>query len=149
MLGHCTKRNVDLVLVWRLDPAFRSVLDAARTLERLRAWGVGLRSDQEPWLDTTSHFGEARYYITVACAQLERRILRESVKVGMDRARRQGVDVGRPPVTARAGFADRWAAVEPEIRAGRLSKGQAARQLGVGFATVLRLLPPDKGGAAS
>jgi len=52
--------------VWRLDRVFRSVLDAAQTLERLRAWRIGLRSYQEPWLDTTSPFEEALNYITVA-----------------------------------------------------------------------------------
>ena len=33
--------------------------------------GVGPRSYNEPWLDTTSPFGEALYYITVAYARLE------------------------------------------------------------------------------
>ncbi|MFQ5968653.1 MAG: recombinase family protein, partial [Acidimicrobiia bacterium] len=86
LLDEAGKRQFDLVVVWRMDRAFRSVLDAATTLERLRAWGVGLRSYSEPWLDTTSPFGEALYYITVAYAQLERGILRERVKAGMDRA---------------------------------------------------------------
>jgi DNA invertase Pin-like site-specific DNA recombinase len=53
LLNNASKRRFDLVLVWRLDRAFRSVLDAATTLERLRTWGVGLRSYSEPWLDTT------------------------------------------------------------------------------------------------
>ena len=90
LLDDCAKRKVDPVLVWRLDRAFRSVLDAAQTLERLRTWGAGLRSYQEPWLDITSPFGEAQYYITVAHAQLERGILRESVVADMARARRRG-----------------------------------------------------------
>ena len=149
LLDDCAKRKVDLVLVWRLDRAFRSVLDAAQTLERLRAWGVGLRSYQEPWLDTTSPFGEALYYITVAHAQLERGILRERVKAGMDRAKREGKRVGRPPVTARPGFAEKWAAVEPAIRAGHLSKSHAARQLRIGVATVLRLLEAGREGSRS
>ena len=72
VLDDASKRRFDLLLVWRMDRAFRSVLDAANTLERLRTWGVGLRSYSEPWLDTTSPFGEALYYITVAYAQLER-----------------------------------------------------------------------------
>ncbi len=72
LLEDASKRRFDLLLVWKMDRAFRSVLDAANTLERLRAWGVGLRSYSEPWLDTTSTFGEALYYITVAYAQLER-----------------------------------------------------------------------------
>ena len=49
-----SKKRFALLLVWRTDRAFRSVLDAAATLERLQTWGVGLRSYSEPWLDTTS-----------------------------------------------------------------------------------------------
>lgn len=52
---------------WHLcDRLARSVLDAAQTLERLRAWGVGLRSYCEPYLDTTGPFGEALFHITMA-----------------------------------------------------------------------------------
>ena len=140
LLDDAAKRKVDLLLVWRMDRAFRSVLDAAQTLERFRAWGVGLRSYQEPWLDTTSPFGEALYYITVAYAQLDRGILAERTKAGMDRARRQGKHVGRPPVTARPGFRDNWPRVREEVLAGRLSRTQAAKSLKVGYATLLRLL---------
>jgi len=140
LLDDASKRKLDLVLVWRIDRAFRSVLDAAQTLERFRAWGVGLRSYQEPWLDTTSPFGEALYYITVAYAQLERGILAERTKAGMDRARRQGKHIGRPPVTARPGFDDNWPKVREDVLAGRISRTQAARRLKIGYATLLRLL---------
>jgi DNA invertase Pin-like site-specific DNA recombinase len=109
LLEDASKHRFDPLLVWRMDRAFRSVLDAT-TLERLRSWGVGLRSYSEPWLDTTSPFGEALYYITVAYAQLERGILRERVKAGMDRARRQGRKIGRPKVTDRKGFSARFGA---------------------------------------
>ena len=71
LLEEASKHRFDLLLVWRMDRAFRSVLDASTTLERLKTWGVGLRSNVEPWLDTTSPFGEALYYITVAYAQME------------------------------------------------------------------------------
>jgi DNA invertase Pin-like site-specific DNA recombinase len=85
LLKQASRRTVDLVLVWRIDRAFRSVHEAANTLERLRGWNVGLRSYSEPWLDTTSPFGEALYYITVAYAQLERGIISERVRASMDR----------------------------------------------------------------
>jgi DNA invertase Pin-like site-specific DNA recombinase len=101
LLEDASKRRFDLLLVWRMDRAFRSVLDAATTLERLRTWGIGLRSYSEPWLDTTSPFGEALYYITVAYAQLERGILRERVKAGMERARAQGLQFARPSAARR------------------------------------------------
>ncbi len=122
LLDEAARRHADLVLVWRIDRAFRSVLDAATTLERLRAWGVGLRSYAEPWLDTTSPFGEALYYITAAYAELERGILRERVRAGMERARRQGKHVGRPAVLNR-----NLETLIPALRAGTLSRRQAAR----------------------
>ncbi len=131
---------MDIVLVWRIDRAFRSVLDAATTLERLRAWGVGLRSYTEPWLDTTSPFGEALYYITAAYAQLERGILAERVRAGMERARRQGRRLGRPGGTRQEGFSERWRELAPRIHARAISRRRAARLLGVSRATVDRLL---------
>ncbi len=140
LLDNAARRRFDLVLVWKMDRAFRSVLDAATTLERLRAWGVGLRSYTEPWLDTTSPFGEALYYITVAYAQLERGILRERVKAGMERARKQGHRIGRPRVTDKKGFKARFGAILERLGDGSLSRRQAARELGIGYATLKRLL---------
>ena len=140
LLEDASKRRLDLLLVWRMDRAFRSVLDAATTLERLRTWGVGLRSYSEPWLDTTSPFGEALYYITIAYAQLERGILRERVKAGMDRARKQGHRIGRPRVTDRRGFDARFGVILERLSQGSVSRRKAAQELGIGYATLKRLL---------
>jgi len=140
LLEDASKRRFDVVLVWRIDRAFRSVLDAATTLERLRGWGVGLRSYSESWLDTTSPFGEALYYITVAYAGLERGILRERVKAGMERARRQGHRIGRPRVTDRKGFKRRFGDILERLNDGAISRRQAANELGIGYATLKRLL---------
>ena len=143
LLDDASKRRFDLLLVWKMDRAFRSVLDAATTLERLRSWGVGLRSYSEPWLDTTSVFGEALYYITVAYAQLERGILRERVKAGMERARRQGKRIGRPKVTDRRGFKNRFGAILERLKAGEISRRKAAKELNIGYATLKRLLDAE------
>jgi DNA invertase Pin-like site-specific DNA recombinase len=140
LLDDASKRRFDLLLVWRMDRAFRSVLDAATTLERLRNWGIGLRSYSEPWLDTTSPFGETLYYITIAYAQLERGILRERVKTGMDRARRQGKKIGRPKVMDRKGFPKRFGAILERLSKGDISRRQAAKELNIGYATLKRLL---------
>jgi len=140
LLEDASRRKFDILLVWRMDRAFRSVLDAATTLERLRTWGVGLRSYSEPWLDTTSPFGEALYYITMAYAQLERGILRERVKAGMERARAQGHQIGRPRVMDRRGFKGRFGAVLARLHEGKVSRCQAARELKIGYATLKRLI---------
>jgi len=140
LLEDASRRKFDILIVWRMDRSFRSVLDAATTLERLRAWGVGLRSYSEPWLDTTSPFGEALYYITVAYAQLERGILRERVKAGMERARQQGHKIGRPRVMDRRGFKSRFGVVLEGLQHGRMSRNQAAKELDIGYATLKRLI---------
>ncbi len=140
VLDQASRRRFDLIVIWRIDRAFRSVLDAATTLERFRAWGIGLRSFSEPWLDTTSPFGEALYYITAAYAQLERGILSERVRAGMERVKRQGKRIGRPGGTHALDFDEKWQALEPQVRAGQVNRSEAARQLGVGRATVGRLL---------
>jgi len=131
-----------------LGRAFRSVAQMHQTLQVWEAQGIGFVSAREGF-DTRTALGRLLLNLLASLTEFELEVLSERVKAGMDRARRQGVHIGRPPVTARPGFAERWAAVEPEIRAGRLSKSQAARQLGIGFATVLRPLEPVKRGAAS
>lgn len=96
MLLDASLKRFDIMLVYRLDRAFRSVLDGVNTLECLRGWQVGFRSLSEPYIDTTTPFGEAMFHISAAWAQLERGILGERVSAGMARAKAQGVHVGRP-----------------------------------------------------
>jgi len=58
----------------------------------------------------------------------------------MNRARRQGGHSGAPPAAARAGFAERWAAVRADLEAGQISRSEAARRPDCGYGRVLRLL---------
>ena len=69
-----------------------------------------------------------------------RQIHRELVKAGMARARQQGKRIGRPRVTERPEFAQRFAAVMDRVTLGILSKRQAAKALGIGYATLKRLM---------
>ena len=48
----------DVLLVWKIDRAFRSVIHAANTLSMLRGYRVGFRSYMEPSIDTTTPHGE-------------------------------------------------------------------------------------------
>jgi len=72
-------------------------------------------------------------------SELKRRH-RELVKVGMERARQLGKRIGRPRVTDRDGFPQRFAEVAERIGPGGLSLRQAAKELDIGFATLKRLL---------
>ena len=142
LLEDAARRRVDVILVWKLDRAFRSVAHMATTTEQLRRWGVGLRSYSEPWLDTsgTSPVGDLMLNILASFAQFERALIAERVKAGMARARKQGKHIGRPQ--ALNGDLE---ALRPLIEAGTLSRRQAAKRLGVTTSTVSRALS-RKGG---
>ena len=81
-------------------------------------------------------------------------IHRDLVRAGMERARQQGKRIGRPRVSERPEFAQRFAAVVERIGPGGLSRRQAAKELDVGYATLKRLLdtqlqPSDRSAGAS
>ena len=65
---------------------------------------------------------------------------RNLVRAGMERARQQGKRIGRPRVTERHDFIQRFATVAERIGPGGLSRRQAAKELDVGYATLKRLL---------
>jgi DNA invertase Pin-like site-specific DNA recombinase len=58
----------------------------------------------------------------------------------MRHAAAKGTRIGRPRVTDRPGFAAKWDRIAPQVREGSLSRRQAARRLGIGTATLARLL---------
>ncbi len=84
-----------VVLVWRFDRFARSVKHLVGSLETFRSLHVGFVSLQEQ-LDTSTPIGQAMFTIIGAMAQLERDIIRERVKAGLQHARVRGVRLGRP-----------------------------------------------------
>jgi DNA invertase Pin-like site-specific DNA recombinase len=82
LLDLAGKRRVDVILVWKLDRAFRSVLDAANTVDQLRRGGCGLRSYSEPWLDTsgTSPAANLMFTIMTGFAEFERSLIAERAR---------------------------------------------------------------------
>ncbi len=138
LLEDARHKKVDLIIVWRMDRAFRSVLHAAQTLESLKSWHVAIKSYQESWMDTTNPMGEMMYYITIAYAQLEKSLIAERVKAGMDRAQRQGKSLGRPKVAEDPKIARKLNQAAEAVRAGELSYRKAARAAGVSLGTLQR-----------
>ncbi len=78
--------------------------------------------------------------LLAALAEFELEMIRERVKAGMDRARRQGKQIGRPKVTERKGFNRRFNEVLDRLTARDISRRKAAQELGIGYATLKRLL---------
>lgn len=140
LLALAGRRQVDLIVVWKLDRAFRSVVDGATTLQALRQYGCGIRSLQESWIDTTTPVGEALYHITLAWAQLEKQQLTERVKAGMERARAEGRSIGRPRRTQAVTEHSRWPTVLQAPEAGHLTRTEAAKKLRVRKASLIAAL---------
>ena len=131
------RREIDLVLVWRLDRWGRSLVDLVTTLQELTALDVGFVSLSEA-LDMTTPSGRALAGMLAVFAEFERDILRDRVKAGIDQARREGKPHGRPQTAAK---------LIPEMKRLRkdgLSKRAIAKELGISRTSVIRLLRAKK-----
>ena len=92
------RREIDVVLVWRLDRWGRSVTDLLATLQELEHLGVGFVSLTEA-LDLTTPAGCAMAALLSVFAEFEREILGERVRSGLSKseiARR--LNIGRTSV---------------------------------------------------
>jgi DNA invertase Pin-like site-specific DNA recombinase len=121
LIRDAKKRQIDIVVVWRLDRLGRSLRHLIFLLEELSALGVGFVSLGEG-IDTSTPAGRLQLHVLAAIAEFERARLRERVLAGLARARRDGKRLGRPPrhVTARdlaqvAGLSVRAAARELNV----------------------------------
>lgn len=96
----------DVLTVWKLDRAFRSLKDSIQTMEWLEKRGVGFRSLSDP-IDTSTPMGQAMFHIRSVFAELERKLISERTKEGLEAARRRGKILGRPRRLSDASIA--WA----------------------------------------
>lgn len=86
----------DMLVVWDLDRAFRSVVDALSEAEKLKARGIAFRIVNLQ-IDTATPAGMFVYTIMSALAEFERRTLSQRTREGLAAARRRGKRLGRPP----------------------------------------------------
>ena|SRR5687768_13632329 len=133
LLEAARRREIDVVLVWRLDRWGRSVADLLATLQELEHLGVGFVSLSEA-LDLTTPAGRAMAGLLAVFAQFERDILRERVRAGLAHARQNGKKLGRP-ITAALYAGQVW-----KLHRAGVSKSEIARQLPIGRTSVRRIL---------
>lgn len=139
LLDDAAKKRFQTVLVFKLDRAFRSVKHMHDTLAAWEIVNISFRSVREQF-DTTTALGRLLLNLLASLAEFELEMIRERVKAGMDRARRQGRRIGRPRVTDRKGFKKRFGDILERLRDGSISRRQAAKELSIGYATLKRLL---------
>jgi DNA invertase Pin-like site-specific DNA recombinase len=132
------RRELDLILVWRLDRWGRSLVDLVSTLQELTVLRVGFVSLSEA-LDLTTPSGRALAGMLAVFAEFERDILRDRVKAGIAQARREGRPHGRPRT-----ITEHVAEVKSLFQQG-VSKREIAKRLGISRTSVRRFLnePPQ------
>jgi putative DNA-invertase from lambdoid prophage Rac len=133
LLMAARRREIDVIVVWRLDRWGRSVADLMATLGEMTELGVGFVSLTEA-LDLTTPTGRAMAGMLAIFAEFEREILRERVRAGIAQARKEGRPHGRP----------RTASLKADevirLKAERVSHSEIARRLGIGRTSVRRVL---------
>jgi putative DNA-invertase from lambdoid prophage Rac len=126
LIAAARRREIDVVLVWRLDRWGRSVADLVSSLQELQHLRVAFVSLTEA-LDLTTPAGRAMAGLLSVFAEFEREILRERVCAGL-----------APP-----------SVVHKAVEARKLhqqgsSKSEIARKLEIGRTSVRRLLAQKK-----
>ena len=133
LLEAARRREIDVVLVWRLDRWGRSVTDLLATLQELDHLGVGFVSLTEA-LDLTTAAGRAMAAMLAVFASFEREVLQERTRAGLAHPRMNGKRLGRP-MTAGLQAAE----IRKLHRAG-ISKSEIARRL-----QIAHVSPPNPG----
>ncbi|MEX0956389.1 MAG: recombinase family protein [Rhizobiaceae bacterium] len=124
----------DMLVVWDLDRAFRSVVDALTEAEKLRARGVHFRIANLN-IDTSTPAGIFVYTMMSALAEFERRTLSQRTKEGLAAARQRGARIGRPPKMTAQQLREARARIE-----GREPTATVAADYGVAPWTLARAL---------
>ncbi len=87
------KKEVDAIIIYKLDRMFRSTIDALETTEKFEKWGVAFHSINEN-LDTQSAMGRFFFTLTAALAEMERNIIGERTRSALAHKRAKGEKTG-------------------------------------------------------
>jgi DNA invertase Pin-like site-specific DNA recombinase len=128
-------RKDDILVVTKLDRFARSIEHAICLERKIATKGAALKI-LDPGIDTSTAVGRLMFGVLGSVAQFEREIMLERQREGISRAQREGKYRGRQP-TARA-KADEVKA----LAAQGVPKAEIARRLGIGRASVFRIIGP-------
>ena len=135
LLAAARRREVDTIVVWRLDRWGRSLVDLVSTLQELAALKVGFVSLSEA-LDMTTASGRALAGMLAVFAEFERDILRDRVRAGIAQAREEGKPHGRPQTVTK------YSEKAKSLFKKGISKREIAKRLNISRTSVRRLLGP-------
>lgn len=128
-------RQMDMLVVWRLDRLGRSLVDLVRLVNELGARQVEFRSLSEA-IDTSSSGGRLLFHLLAAMAEFERSLISERTRAGMAAAQSRGIHVGRRPALA----PEQRSEARRELSRPGADAREIAKRFGVHPRTLLRLV---------
>ena len=128
-------RDVDTIVVWKLDRLSRSLKDVLNIMERIKAAGAGFRSLTEA-IDTTTPAGRMMMQMVGSFAEFERAMIRERTSAGLALARSEGRVGGR----RRKLTPKKRLEIAESVLSGRKSAAEMARLYDVSQPTVSRIV---------
>jgi DNA invertase Pin-like site-specific DNA recombinase len=97
MMAAAHRGAFDVLGVWALDRFGRSMVGNVQAVLDLERSGVRVLSVREPWTDASGPVRDLLVAVFGWVAEQERARLIERTKAGLERARREGKRIGRPP----------------------------------------------------
>ncbi|MBX3534554.1 MAG: recombinase family protein [Xanthobacteraceae bacterium] len=95
LLKRSTRREFDVVMVWAIDRIGRSIQHLVTFMNDMQGVGIDLYIHQQS-IDTTTAAGRMIFGVFSALGEYERELIRERIIAGQQRARAQGIKIGRP-----------------------------------------------------
>ena len=95
LLRDASRRQFEMVMCWSIDRLGRSLQNLVEILNELQALKIDLYFLQQA-MDTTTPSGRMIFSVFGAIGEFERNLIRERVMAGQQRAKANGVKLGRP-----------------------------------------------------
>jgi DNA invertase Pin-like site-specific DNA recombinase len=114
MLQDMRNKMFGAVIVWKFDRLGRSTSHLLQVLEELKNKDVRLIATSQA-IDTNTPMGKFFFTILSGFAEMERELIVERIRLGLDRAKKQGKALGRRSGSKdkasrkRLGYFERWA----------------------------------------
>src|SRR5579859_5616837 len=136
LLKAIARREVDMVAAWSVDRLGRSLKDLVSLLSDLQAKGVDLFLYQQG-LDTSTPSGRAMFQMLGVFSEFEAAMIRERVRTGVARAKRNGTKSGKP--IGRPRLSHDKELIAKKLLGGGMGILRVARTLKIGTGTVSRI----------
>ena len=134
MLKAATQRKFDMVMCWSIDRLGRSLQNLVEILNELQALGIDLYFQQQG-MDTSTPSGRMIFSVFGAIGEFEKNLIRERVVAGQQRAKANGVKLGRP-----SKMNDGMRSAVRLLREKGMGIKQIARELQIGVGTVYSVI---------